>query len=294
MRARSSAARGAASTRTPRSWCRPKTTSSCAAITHHQPQPHAAHDRADQLRRSGARARRGRRGASGLQQAVRADRNGARQAGDRYALAGRARDDEQSPWMFHLMAVHGADVGRDLLRNRSRALHRSRPRPGAIRCAMRCRRAVRTAKAPCSIRSSRSACRIDARARTDGDDRLRLRRRATTAMAACALIEKYRDRRLADRVFDLAWTHSQVCAAADQREPGRRAAVRAPGRLDHLCEPVAARRSRACSRSNRRGQSGLWGYCDLRRPADRAAAASRPRAISSSCASSCRRMRTGG
>src|SRR5207237_2252611 len=25
-----------------------------------------------------------------------------------------------------------------------------------------------------------------------------------------ALIDKYRDRRLADRVFDLAWTHSQV------------------------------------------------------------------------------------
>jgi cellobiose phosphorylase len=28
--------------------------------------------------------------------------------------------------------------------------------------------------------------------------------------ACSALIDKYRDRRLADRVFDLAWTHSQV------------------------------------------------------------------------------------
>ena len=43
----------------------------------------------------------------------------------------------QSPWMFHLMAVHGADVGDDFLRDRSHALHRPRPhaspRPRAMR-----------------------------------------------------------------------------------------------------------------------------------------------------------------
>ena len=31
-----------------------------------------------------------------------------------------------------------------------------------------------------------------------------------TRDAALALVEKYQDRHLADRVFDLAWTHSQV------------------------------------------------------------------------------------
>ncbi len=33
---------------------------------------------------------------------------------------------------------------------------------------------------------------------------------AETREAAMGLIEKYSDSRLADRVFDLAWTHSQV------------------------------------------------------------------------------------
>ncbi len=38
----------------------------------------------------------------------------------------RSRD-EQPPWMFHLMAVHGAESRGRLLRDRSHALHRSRP-----------------------------------------------------------------------------------------------------------------------------------------------------------------------
>ena len=82
------------------------------------------------------------------------------------------------------------------------------------------------------------------------------------------------DRHLADRVFELAWTHSQVvlrqlnATEADAQLYGRLA------ELGALRQPGAARRRRACSRSNRRGQSGLWGYAHLRRPADRAAAAS--------------------
>jgi cyclic beta-1,2-glucan synthetase len=34
-----------------------------------------------------------------------------------------------------------------------------------------------------------------------------------TREAALGLVEKYQDRRLADRVFDLAWTHGQVLLA---------------------------------------------------------------------------------
>ena len=34
--------------------------------------------------------------------------------------------DEQPPWMFHLMAVHGADIGDDLLRDGPHAVHRPR------------------------------------------------------------------------------------------------------------------------------------------------------------------------
>ena len=77
--------------------------------------------------------------------------------------------------------------------------------------------------------------------------------------AACAaLVDKYRDRRLADRVFDLAWTHSQVsnrqinATAADTRLYERLAGlVVHGGRL--------LRADASIVRQNRRAQSGLWG-----------------------------------
>jgi cyclic beta-1,2-glucan synthetase len=42
---------------------------------------------------------------------------------------------------------------------------------------------------------------------------------------ALALVDKYRDRGLAARVFNLAWTHSQVVSAAAQCHRGRCPAV---------------------------------------------------------------------
>jgi len=82
---------------------------------------------------------------------------------------------------------------------------------------------------------------------------------AETREAAMGLVERYSDTRLADRVFDLAWTHSQVVlrqldvSEADTQLFGRMAGsilyanprLRGPG-------SVIAR--------NRKGQSGLWGY----------------------------------
>ena len=40
-----------------------------------------------------------------------------------------------------------------------------------------------------------------------------------------ALIEKYRDKSLADRVFDLAWSHGQVILQQLERHRGRRTAL---------------------------------------------------------------------
>ena len=72
-------------------------------------------------------------------------------------------------------------------------------------------------------------------------------------------MEKYHDRRLADRVFELAWTHSQVvlrqlnATEADAQLYGRLAARSStPTRR---CAPTPSVLLR-----NRRGQSGLWGY----------------------------------
>jgi cellobiose phosphorylase len=80
-----------------------------------------------------------------------------------------------------------------------------------------------------------------------------------TREAVLGLVEKYQDRRLADRVFDLAWTHSQVllrqinATEADAQLYGRLA-----GSVIHA--HASLRADPGILLTNRRGQSGLWGY----------------------------------
>src|SRR5690242_21656557 len=82
---------------------------------------------------------------------------------------------------------------------------------------------------------------------------------AETREVVLHLVDKYRDRPLADRVFDLTWTHSQVvlrqlnAAEADAQLYARLASsvIYANGSL---------RAAASILISNRRGQSGLWGY----------------------------------
>src|SRR5574341_54739 len=80
-----------------------------------------------------------------------------------------------------------------------------------------------------------------------------------TRDACLRLIEKYQDRRLADRVFDLAWTHSAVvlrqinATEADAQLYGRLA-----GSILYASSLLRADPSVLIK--NRRGQSGLWGY----------------------------------
>jgi len=73
------------------------------------------------------------------------------------------------------------------------------------------------------------------------------------------LVEKYQDRRLADRVFDLAWTHSQVvmrqlnATEADAQLYGRLASSVLYANSSLRADPSELIK-------NHRGQSGLWGY----------------------------------
>jgi cellobiose phosphorylase len=77
--------------------------------------------------------------------------------------------------------------------------------------------------------------------------------------SSLGLVEKYQDRRLADRVFDLAWTHSQVllrqinATEADAQLYGRLAS-------SVLYANSSLRADPGIILKNRRGQSGLWGY----------------------------------
>ena len=82
---------------------------------------------------------------------------------------------------------------------------------------------------------------------------------AESREAVTALMEKYHDPRLADRVFELAWTHSHIllrqlnATEADAQVYGRLAGS--------VIYASALRRAKASVLiRNRRGQSGLWGY----------------------------------
>ena len=165
--------------------------------------------------------------------------------------------DERTPWMFHLMAVHGADIdaisyetdrmqfiGRGNSVADPQALQASGPLSGSQGSVLDPIVAVR--------------CRIT----------LEPEQTVTVDMvtgigetrdAALNLADKYHDRRLADRVFELASTHAQVvlrqinATEADAQLYGRLA-----GSVLHA--NASLRADAGVLIKNRRGQSGLWGY----------------------------------
>ena len=165
---------------------------------------------------------------------------------------------ELVPWMFHLMTVHGAKVGKvSYETDRMRFIGRGN-----------------TVAAPRAM--------IDATAELSGsqgavlDPIVAIRYRITleaeetatidivsgateTREVALSLIDKYRDRRLADRVFELAWTHSQVVLRQiNATEADAQLYARMAGSIIHA--NAALRANPGIITSNRRGQSGLWGY----------------------------------
>jgi cellobiose phosphorylase len=77
--------------------------------------------------------------------------------------------------------------------------------------------------------------------------------------AALAHVEKYQSPRMADRAFDLAWTHSQVTLRHLNVTEGE---AQLYGRLASalIYADPARRASSSVLRNNRRGQSGLWSY----------------------------------
>jgi len=76
---------------------------------------------------------------------------------------------------------------------------------------------------------------------------------------AIRLIDKYQDRRLANRVFELAWTHNQVVL---RQINATEADAQLYGRLANsiIYSNSFLRAEPGIIIKNRRGQSGLWGY----------------------------------
>ncbi len=166
--------------------------------------------------------------------------------------------EEQTPWMFHLLAVSGTDIfNLSYETNRMQFIGRGQ-----------------TLAAPKALSDS-----INALSGTEGsvlDPIVAIRCRMTlepeqsatidfvtgaadSRDACLAMVDKYQDRHMADRVFDLAWTHSgvtlkQINASDIDAQLYRRLA----GSVIYANPSLRA--DPGLLIQNRRGQSGLWGY----------------------------------
>ena len=167
---------------------------------------------------------------------------------------------EPVPYMFHLMAVQGANIG-EISYETDRMQFIGRGNTVANPWAM-------THASSLSGLSGSEGSVLDPIVSIRYRITLDPEETATVCMVtgigesraiALGLVEKYQDRRLADRVFDLAWTHSLVllrqinATAADAQLYGRLAG-------SVIYANASLRADTGILLRNRRGQSGLWGY----------------------------------
>jgi cyclic beta-1,2-glucan synthetase len=164
---------------------------------------------------------------------------------------------DQTPWMFHLMTVQGAAVDAvSYETDRMRFVGRGN-----------------TVAAPHAMTDSVS---LSGSAGSVLDPIVAIRQRLSIDPGECAtidivtgvgdshhavlnLIDKYQDPRLADRVFDLARTHSLVMLRQlNASEADAQLFCRLAGSV--LFANASLRADISVLRNNQRGQSGLWGY----------------------------------
>jgi cyclic beta-1,2-glucan synthetase len=179
---------------------------------------------------------------------------------DRHAILCTRRPratSEQVPWMLHLMAVHNAEVVnvsyetdrmRFIGRTRSIDAPQAMIDPGPLSGVH--------GSVLDPIVSIRYRITIEAEQTATIDV---VSGMADTREIAYALSGKYRDRHLADRVFDLAWTHSWVnLRQINATESDAQLYGRLAGAIIYANPGLRADAS--VLMRNRRGQSGLWGY----------------------------------
>jgi cellobiose phosphorylase len=170
--------------------------------------------------------------------------------------------DEPTPWMLHLMAVHGAevvDVSYETDRMRFIGRGNTVAAPQAMRaCGDFFTGALSGSEG--SVLDPIVAIRYRITIKPDESVTINLVSGiGATRDDALRLVGKYQDRRLADRVFDLAWTHGQVLlrqfnASEADAQLYRRLAS------SIIYANAALRADSSILIRNRRGQSGLWGY----------------------------------
>ncbi|WP_243048711.1 glucoamylase family protein [Dyella sp. RRB7] len=164
------------------------------------------------------------------------------------------------PWMCHLMAVHDADI--DVISyetDRARFIGRGRSLDDPAAMDSFADGGGRLSDSEGSVLDPIIAIRCRITLEPEQSALVDMVTGVGDSRDACLhLIEKYRDRHLADRVFDLAWTHSQVllrqlnASLADAQLYEQMAA-------SIIYASASLRAEASILRINRRGQSGLWG-----------------------------------
>jgi cyclic beta-1,2-glucan synthetase len=167
---------------------------------------------------------------------------------------------EHVPWMCHLMAVHDADVDElSYETDRARFIGRGRSvaRPAAMEQGADGQ--TRLSDSQGSVLDPIVAIRCRITLEPEQSALVDMVTGVSDSRDSCLhLIEKYRDRHLADRVFDLAWTHSQVLlrqlnASLTDAQLYEQMAT------SIIYANASMRADASVLRANRRGQSGLWG-----------------------------------
>ncbi len=168
----------------------------------------------------------------------------------------RSRD-ETVPFMFHLMAVHDAEVVESSYET-DRARFLGRTRTAATAQAMETGGPLSGSQGSVldPVVAIRGQVSLDPEQSVTVDLVYGI---AGDRDAALGLVAKYQDRRLADRVFELAWTHAQVVL---RQIDASEAEAQLYGRLASSVLYADARRRADPSvlMESRSGQSGLWGY----------------------------------
>ena len=195
-------------------------------------------------------------------------------ATDRHAILCTRRPrspDEHAPWMFHLMAVHGAHASAAFVRDRPRAIHRPRQHAGDAR--RRCARPAPLSGSQGSVldpdrrpSASRIALEPEQTAIIDMVSGV-----ADTREAAWRWSSKYQDRASPTACSSSPGRTARSCCARSTPPRPMRSCTRASPTPSSIANASLRADADVIAR-NRRGQSGAVGLRDFRRPADRAVA----------------------
>ncbi|MES2070855.1 MAG: glucoamylase family protein [Pseudomonadota bacterium] len=168
--------------------------------------------------------------------------------------------DQQMPWMLSLMSVHGlADgVSAPMHFETDRMQFIGRGNSVAAPAAMQGAAALSGSQGSVLDPVAAIRCQLE----LDPGQTIivdMVTGASETRADALHLVDKYRDRHLADRVFELAWTHSHVVL---RQLNASEADAQLYGRLANYVMYANAllRADSSVLIKNRRGQSGLWSY----------------------------------